>query len=264
MKLIIDKSNRLKNEESWEWRYYSNIFRLMQEDIFFENETIIFTDNLETLPINDKKDCIIFLISDEKYTAPSYINNIKVVFKNYVFPEQEELKIFPIPQGYNKSLVKLPFKNINERSYDISFQGNFHTTRYSIVNSIIQELQKRNLSISACFKQSSNMLEYSENLCNSKISLCLDGQITPENFRFFESCIFGCTIIASENLPKNWLYDKEFYYKVNWNDEVSIVDLIVDLLNNKEKLENSCTNSYNAWKNYYSENSLINYIKSKI
>jgi hypothetical protein len=264
VKLIIDKSNRLAHEWVWEWHYYNSIFRYMNKDIFFNNYNVIFTDNLDLLKIEDPQNTIVFICSDEKYTVPKYKNEVKAIFKNYVYPDQEINNIFPIPQGYNKNLIPFPAKNIHDRKYDISFQGNIHTNRGPILSKIFNEIQKNNLNININFKESSNMLEYSESLHDTKISLCLDGQITPENFRFFESSIFGCVIFASENLPKNWIYESPHYIKVNWFDARQVVSIIHKILNDKNKLEYFSQMSLSAWGNKYCPQKVCEYVKEKI
>ena len=263
MNLIIDKSNRLAHEWCWEWHYIMNIFRELEK---YDNQKYqyIFTDNLEVLPIEPNKNIIVFIVSDEHYTIPKYVHKVKAIFKNYVLPEQEKLNIYPIPQGYNKDLIFYPYKDISERAYDIGFQGNFHTSRPIVIQNILNEIKKRNLNLNILFKESQSAFDYSSNLCNTKISLCLNGQVTPENFRFFESSILGCVVMASENLPKNWIYEQNHYIKVNWNNSVEVVNNIEYLLNNDFDLKNYSKQSYNAWNNIYNPNNVSNFILSKL
>jgi hypothetical protein len=263
MNLLIDRSNRLANEWCWEWHYIMSIFRLIEKQ---DNEEYqyIFTDNLQTLPVQANKNTIVIIVSDEHYTIPKYAHEVKAIFKNYVFPEQEILNIYPIPQGYNKDLIFYPYKKISERKYDIAFQGNFHTSRPFIIKNILNEIEKRNLNLNILLKESQSAFEYSNNLCDTKISLCLDGQITPENFRFFESSILGCAILASDTLPKNWIYDQTHYIKVNWKDPIMVVNNIENLLNNNLFLEEMSKNSSQAWENFYSPSKIANYILSKL
>jgi len=263
MNLIIDRSNRLANEWCWEWHYIMNIFREL-EKIDSNKYQYIFTDNLETLPVEPNNNTVVFIVSDEHYSIPKYTGKVKAIFKNYVLPEQESLNIYPIPQGYNKDLVFYPYKNIQERLYDIGFQGNFHTSRPNVIQGILNEINKRNLKLNILLKESSNAFDYSNNLWNTKISLCLDGQITPENFRFFESSIFGCAVFGSNNLPKNWIYEQNHYIKVNWNNSTEVVDNIEYLLNNSSDLEKYSKLSYNIWNNLYSPNNISNFIFNKL
>lgn len=263
MNYIIDRSNRLANKWCWEWHYIMNILRQLELKNVNQYK-YIFTDNLEKLPSCACKNSVVFIVSDEHYTIPKYTGDVKAIFKNYVLPDQEKLNIFPIPQGHNKDLIFYPYKNLDERKYDVSFQGNFHTSRPVVINGIIDELNNRRLNVNLFLKESEDPFEYSENLINSKISLCLDGQVTPENFRFFESSIFGCAIIASCNYPKNWIYDQNHYLKVNWLNPKDIVDKIELLLNNKKILEKYSMESYMAWYKLYSPESVSEYINSKL
>jgi hypothetical protein len=263
MNLIIDKSNRLANEWCWEWHYIMSIFREI-EKCDKQQYQYILTDNLNQLPVQPNKNIIVIIVSDEQYTIPKYTNEVKAIFKNYVYPAQESLNIYPIPQGYNKDLVFYPYKQISERKYDVGFQGNFHTSRPLIINNILNEIQKRNLHLNLFIQETQKPFEYSKNLLDTKISLCLDGQITPENFRFFESSILGCGILASDALPKNWIYDQTHYIKVNWKDPVMVVNNIEDLLNNNSFLEKMSNKSYEAWENLYSPTKIANYILTKL
>jgi hypothetical protein len=265
MNLILDKRKLIQQESILEWHYFASIFREMSDDSFFNGINILFTDNLESLPENfNKEKSIIFVISDERYTLPLYADGNVLIFKNYVLPEQEKFKVYPIPMGYSYGIVPLPVKKISERKFDIGFQGNLHTSRPHILNHIIQELNNRNTdrAYNVLIANSTNSLKYSENLNDTKISLILDGQITPETFRFFESTYFGCVNLASKNLPNNWLYSNNDYYKVDWNNPKEIVDLISNLLNDSDLLLQSSLNSYNSWKQNYSPSSVKNYIKN--
>lgn len=263
MNLIIDRSNRLANQWCWEWHYIMNIFREL-EKIDSNDYQYIFTDNLEALPVEPNNNTVVFIVSDEHYTVPKYAEKVKAIFKNYVFPDQEALNIYPIPQGHNKDLIFYPYKNIEERTYDIGFQGNFHTSRPIVIQGILDEINKRNLRLNILLNQSSNAFDYSNNLWNTKISLSLDGQVTPENFRFFESSILGCTIIASNNLPKNWIYDQNHYIKVDWMNSKEVVDNIENLLTDKNLLERLSIRSYNVWNNLYNPKNVSIYISNKL
>jgi hypothetical protein len=266
MKYLIDKSNRLSATITWEWAYMMQIFREIEADDRNSNFNFILTDNLYHIDLsaNSSKEDIVFLISDEQYSIPHYHDNVRAIFKNYATTEQEKYNIYPIPQGFIKDLIFLPFKEPQKRTIDLSFQGNPHTTRPIILHNILQEISARNLNLNILFSQSVSSLDYSTNLANTKISLCLDGQQTPESFRFFESCIHGCTIIASRSMPQNWIYEDNFYFKVDWQDSKSVVDIIEHLLNNSAYLENYCKGSYNIWNSKFSANAIKEYIFSKI
>ena len=97
-----------------------------------------------------------------------------------------------------------------------------------------------------------------------KQSWTLGHFLCPENFRFFESSIYGCVTIASENLPNNWIYQSNHYLKVNWQNTKQIVDLISELITNKEKLQQYSLKSYDTWNNLYDSTKIADYIESKI
>lgn len=264
MNLFIDKSNRLNNDVSWEWNYMMDIFRGIENIKELDNFNFIFTDNLEQIDIKDKDRTIVIVVSDERYTIPRYVNDVKAIFKNYVLPEQETLNIFPIPQGYNKNIIHFPKKKISERKYEVSFQGNFHTSRGLVLHNIFQALENRRIKVNGLFKQSANGLEYSENLLNTKISLCLDGQITPENFRFFESAMLGCVVFAGYHLPNNWLYQSDHFIRVDWRDSIDIADKIIKLIDSNDIMQQYSDRSYRAWEEKYSGTAVAKYIKSKL
>lgn len=264
MQLIIDKSNRLSTDISWEWNYIMDIFREIENIEELNNFDFIFTDNIDYVEIKNKENTIVIIVSDEKYTVPKYTNDVKAIFKNYALPSQEKLNIFPIPQGYNKNIIYFPKKKICERKYDVSFQGNLHTTRGLVLHNILQILENKKLKINYLFKQSANGLEYSENLLNTKISLCLDGQITPENFRFFESTMLGCIVLGGEQLPMNWLYQTNHFIKVNWQNSIDIVDRIINLVDNNDLMQKFSDLSYQTWQEKYCGKAVAKYIKNKL
>jgi hypothetical protein len=242
------------------------IFREIETDDRNSNFNFILTDNLSYIDLspNSAKEDIVFLISDEQYSIPQYHDKVRAIFKNYATIQQEKYNIYPIPQGFIKDLIFLPFKEPQKRTIDLLFQGNPHTTRHIILQNILQEISARNLSLNILFSQSVCPLDYSTNLANAKISLCLDGQQTPESFRFFESCIHGCAIIANKSMPQNWIYEDNFYFKVDWQDTKSVVNIIEQLVNNSEFLENYCKGSYNIWNSKFSASAIKEYIFSKI
>lgn len=180
------------------------------------------------------------------------------------YQNKKVLIFFPIPQGHNKDLIFYPYKNISSRKYDLSFQGNFHTSRPIVIKNILDELNNRKLDINFLVKETEDPFDYSNNLADSKISLCLDGQVTPENFRFFESSILGCAIIGSCNYPKNWIYNQEHYLKVNWLNSKDVVDKIELLLTNSNILDNYARKSYKAWDMLYKPKKVCEYIINKI
>jgi hypothetical protein len=264
MQLIIDKSNRLNTDISWEWNYIMDIFRAIENIPELNNFDFILTDNLEYIEIKNKENTIVFIVSDERYTIPKYINDVKAIFKNYVSPDQEKLNIYPIPQGYNKNIIHFPKRKIIDRKYEVSFQGNFHTTRAIILDNLFKVLQGKNIKINGLFKQSGGGLEYSENLLNTKISLCLDGQITPENFRFFESTMLGCVVFAGSMLPNNWLYQSKHFIIVDWQNPFDVAEKIINLIDNNDLMQKYSDLSYEAWKEKYSGEAVANYIKNKL
>lgn len=264
MNLHIDKSNRLKNDVSWEWNYIMDIFRAIEKIEELNKFNFIFTDNLEHLDVKEKESTVVIVVSDERYTIPKYVNNVKAIFKNYVIPNQEILNIYPIPQGYNKNVIYFPKRDIIERKYEVSFQGNFHTSRGLVLHNIFKALDDRKIKINGLFKESGNGLEYSENLLNTKISLCLDGQITPENFRFFESTMFGCVVFAGDQLPNNWIYQSNHFIPVNWRNPVDIADKIINLIDNHDMMQHYSNLSYKAWDEKYSGEAVAKYIKNKL
>jgi hypothetical protein len=264
MNLFIDKSNRLNSDMSWEWNYMMDIFRAIENIPELNNFDFILTDNLEYVEIKNKENTVVFIVSDEKYTIPKYVNNVKAIFKNYVLPDQEEFNIFPIPQGYNKNIIHFPKKKISDRKYEVSFQGNLHTTRAIVLDNIFKTLEGKNFKINGLFKGSSDGLEYSENLLNTKISLCLDGQITPENFRFFESTMLGCVVLAGGMAPNNWLYQSKHFIIVDWRNPFDIAQKIINLIDNNDLMQKYSDLSYKTWEDKYSGKAVAEYIKTKL
>ena len=93
MNLIIDRSNRLAHDNCWEWKYVMDIFRQVEKKNLNQYQFIL-TDNLECLPIVPTKNTVVLIISDEKYIIPKYTHEVKAIFKNYAYPDQESLNIY--------------------------------------------------------------------------------------------------------------------------------------------------------------------------
>lgn len=220
---------------------YNYTFRLIKalSRVLTDEWKLILTGE-DCLPPSDGHDpmkTIVFHISDERYGIPSFAKNVKAVFKHYVKSDCEAGNVYPIPQGDMTSFLQLPYRAMKDRSIDVFFSGNWHTSRRGILEGLQSRLKDK---FNVVFLENNvvSMVQptYSHYMMDSKISLDLSGALGPETFRYYESLMAGC-ITLSYKKPENWIYRNSPAITPRWDDLDSVANGIEKLLDNKDDLD---------------------------
>lgn len=240
-------------------------------------------------PSSRKK--VLLYFSDESGVDPVTLSDSYfAIFKSYMPKDSESSNVFPLALGYVRGVPEFPILNINERKYNVFFQGNLNKNRIEFYRNfsslkwllpsgnILKHFLYRKLLIryrsdysfffpnsrivfNKSFKNGINEQEYGEVLRNSKIILCPRGFQSSESFRHFEAMRAGC-VILSERLPRNHLYEGSPIIEVeNWGEGLKMVD---DLLMNKRKLEKIQKEMVEWWNTKCSEKATAHFISSAL
>lgn len=196
--------------------------------------------------------------------------------------------IFDIPLGYYKQL-EIPIKEMDNRSYDISFCGSILHRNYprgslrywlqtpkklsrSMMLSTLEKLQQKypNLKIQLSpldyFKpgftttSEEEAKSYSEAMMNTRICPIPRGT-SLETFRFFEALRYGC-ILITEALPPRWFYQGAPAIQIQDWDELEPV--LLELLHNQQLLQIKHQESLHWWSTKCSEAATGAYIAEQL
>ena len=106
--------------------------------------------------------------------------------------------------------------------------------------------------------------EYSDFLNNTKVSLCLPGNFSPETFRFYESMKIGC-IVVSATMPANGLYRSHPGVQLNQIDDVDqVAETLQSILETSEEHDAMQVRSLEAWESHYSPQAVAAAIKQAV
>ena len=97
-----------------------------------------------------------------------------------------------------------------------------------------------------------SITEYANYLNESRVSLCLGGNCSPETFRFFESMQTGC-IVVSPKMPSNDLYAGRPGFEIGEIDNPNAVaEVIESILADPQKHDVLQHGSLQTWTARYS------------
>lgn len=257
-----DKSALSWRQYNWthclEWLYIPELITELSKYLSDEWK-VIFTseDFLPDFEGHDPDKILVFKISDEKYQTPSYAKDVRAVFKNYVNGDKQGDNVYPIPQGPMTGFVSLPYRKPKDRSIDVLFTGNWHTSRRGILEGLKARLGDK-CNIVFLENNCVTMVQptYSHYIMDSKISLDLSGALGPETFRYYESLKSGCVTLSYEK-PDNWIYRNNPTLVPDWGNLDSIADLILSLLDDEEKLLEISAESVKFYQQRYNPQSVV-------
>jgi hypothetical protein len=249
-----------KNYCEWVYinRIIDNIVLLLSNDEKNKLNFII-TDQTEKILLNNNRYNIVYLVGDEFYKIPKYIEDVFLIFKNYV--KNQDNKILPVPIGYNKDIIDIEYVPMDKRTNEVLFIGQCKTYNRNKMFDLFSK-SKYLVKKTTGFKEGLLGHQYANLLMNSKISLCPDGNISSETFRYFESARFGNVIITTKK-PSNYIYDNApVIYIDDWNEEV--LKLIDFLLNESNLINDISLNTLLYYNDICSEKSVACYIVNQI
>jgi hypothetical protein len=255
--------NRINTENHtnwWEWDFYSEIAKAVSEDKLVKkyNFRVYLTDPCK---IDPKENDIVIFTSFETYDILDFIDIPFLIFKQYV-NQNIPNKLYGLPLGLNYPIIHTPNLPISQRKIDLCFLGQYENryNRKHIIDFIKSKFSNRNIVIGS----DKSVVEYYLTLSNSKISLCLDGGMVPEAYRFFEALKYGCIAIANESLLNLDIYKNAPFIPVNWNNLNEVENKINFLLNDSSNLDDISHINNTFWQNNYSQKAQVNFIIDKI
>lgn len=260
---------------AWETEYLSRIFLFLPEikavALHWSSERrfhrwfprLRSKHRLEDLiipPTVDEATALI-LISDELYRIPRKIPAL-AVFKQYV-SDQDHSSI-PFPLGLRRGFPELEPIQIRERSIDVGFIGRMYPHRRAFLTALSNHSKLKDFRLELFGEARLSLSEYASFLNDTKISLCLAGNSSPETFRYFESAKMGC-IIVSPRMPANELYERHPGVQLENADDVEEVaaNLRV-ILESPERQEYLQSQSLLAWRSKYSPRAIASTISHSV
>jgi glycosyltransferase involved in cell wall biosynthesis len=231
------------------------------------NINVVDVRNLNTLPFNSDKNTCVLLLSDEHYSIPGFIKNVKLVFKTGVSEKntKEHTNLIPFPLGYTKKFnTRNTIKNIKERPIDVFFAGQILTAdRDELVQQILK-LKQNNPRLNIIHNVSPSFLNgfsgetYSELMYNSKICLCPAGTTIPETFRYYEAFKAGSVVFTKNYLPETILYKSAPVVRLeNWNQLDNAVN---HFLGKPELMQKYFNNTIKFQQEHYEPRAIAEYI----
>jgi len=210
------------------------------------------------IPKAVSEETALIILSDELYRVPKEIRAL-AVFKQYV--SNEDTTSIPFPLGVRRGFPSLPPKPIAERSIDVGFVGRNYPHRKTFLGELSNHAKLRRFRLRLTCETRLSISEYSQFLNDTKISICLGGNSSPETFRYFESTKLGC-IVITPRMPANALYASHPGIQIDEIDDVDRVAAVLEsVLQTPERHEALQQQSLLAWQTRYSPQSVAAMIK---
>jgi hypothetical protein len=201
---------------------------------------------------------VLIILSDELYRVPRKLP-ARVVFKQYV--SSQDTTCIPFPLGVRNEVPALPFCPIAKRSIDVGFLGRMYPHRKAFLGQLSSHAGLREFHLDLTSDLRRCVSEYAEFLNNTKVSLCLPGNSSPETFRFYESIRAGCIVITAM-MPPNGLYAAHPGFQANNIDDVDeVAELVRSILVNPGQHEHLQQRSLDAWNGHYSPAAVAGMVK---
>jgi hypothetical protein len=250
-------------EWAWETEYLSQIFDLIPEikgvAVHWRSERLFrrwfprlrskFLRTRLHIPRDVDQNTALIILSDELYRVPSEIPAL-AVFKQYV--SSQDRTSIPFPLGFRRSFPHIAPKEMKKRSVDVGFLGRMYPHRKAFLTELSNHPRLKPFRLDLTSETRVSVPEYSEFLNNSKVSLCLPGNCSPETFRFYESMKVGC-IVVSAKMPANGLYRSHPGFQVDDFDDVENVATILEsILGAAEEFDSLQQRSLATWESQYS------------
>src|SRR6266478_4774001 len=267
---MIDLSYLL--DWAWETEYLSQISSFIPEiravAIHWKSETLFrrwfprlrskYVLEKLVIPPAVNEETVLIILSDELYRVPKKIA-ARAVFKQYVSDQDNES--IPFPLGVRRGLPCLSPKPIKQRTIDVGFVGRTYPHRKTFLAELTNHPKLKRFRLELTCEARLSISDYSEFLNNTKISICLGGNSSPETFRYFESTKLGCIVITPK-LPANILYASHPGIQVDEIDDVDRVAAVLEsVLQTPERHEALQQQSLSAWQMRYSPQSVAAMIK---
>lgn len=213
------------------------------------------------IPKAVSEETALIILSDELYRVPKEIRAL-AVFKQYV--SNKDMTSVPFPLGVRRGLPSLPPKPIAERSIDVGFVGRNYPHRKTFLGELSNHAKLRRFRLRLTCEMRLSISEFSQFLNDTKISICLGGNSSPETFRYYESTKLGC-IVITPRMPANELYASHPGIQIDEIDDVDEVAAVLEsVLQAPEKHEAFQEQSLLAWQTQYSPEAVAALIKRTV
>jgi hypothetical protein len=269
--MIIKKfPGKFNNENIVIPRYYSEVSYLNELLKILNNQLnddfelyVIYRDFNVDINTNSNKIRIGIHISNETTFDDKYYDKLDIIFRYYLSEQCDYNKVFPINIGYNssgyESLKFNPNKKITDREIDLFFYGQINN-RQELYESSKKISGNNELNFTSGFREGINIIEYTNLLSNSKISLVPKG-VSPETFRFSESFASGCVVITTEKINV-WYYEN--CPAIFLNSWLELNQNLIDEILNFDDIDSLRIKSIDYYEKYLSAKANANYILNKI
>ena len=213
------------------------------------------------IPKAVNEETALIILSDELYRVPKGIRAL-AVFKQYV--SSKDTTSVPFPLGVRRGFPSLPPKPIAERSIDVGFVGRNYPHRKTFLAELSNHAKLKRFRLRLTCDMRLSISEYSDFLNDTKISICLGGNSSPETFRYYESTKLGC-IVITPRMPANALYASHPGIQIDEIDNVDEVAAVLEsVLQAPEKHEAFQERSLLAWQTQYSPEAMAAMIKRNL
>jgi hypothetical protein len=260
---------------AWETEYLAQISAFIPDlsaiAIHWKSETLFrrWFPRLRSKYVRDKlsipktvgEETALIILSDELYRVPKEIRAL-AVFKQYV--SNEDATSIPFPLGVRRGFPSLAPKPIANRSIDVGFVGRSYPHRKTFLEELSNHERLRPFRLQLTCETRLSISEFSQFLNDTKISLCLGGNSSPETFRYFESTKLGC-IVITPRMPANPLYACHPGMQIDEIDDVEKVAAVLEsVLRAPEKHGALQEQSLSAWQTRYSPQAVAGMIKRTV
>jgi len=257
---------------AWETAYLAKVSNLIPDiqavAIHWKSETLFrrWFPGLRSKYVLDKlvipkavsEETALIILSDELYRVPMEIRAL-AVFKQYV--SNKDTISVPFPLGVRRGFPCLAPKPIAERSIDVGFVGRNYPHRKMFLGELSNHAKLRRFRLQLTCETRLSISEFSHFLNDTKISLCLGGNSSPETFRYYESTRLGCMVITPR-MPANALYASHPGIQIDAIDDVDQVAAVLEsVLQAPERHGAFQERSLLAWQMQYSPQAVAAMIK---
>jgi hypothetical protein len=267
---VIDLTHLM--DWAWEREYLSQISALIPEvraiAVHWRSERLFrrwfprlrskFVLDKLHVPRNIDDDTVLIILSDELYRVPEEVRAL-AIFKQYVSPE-DRISI-PFPLGFRRGFPSVAPQTMAKRRIDVGFLGRMYPHRKRFLTELSNHPKLKSFRVDLTSETRLSVPEYADFLNNTKISLSLPGNFSPETFRFYESLKLGC-IVVSARMPANGLYLSHPGAQIdNIEDVDAIAAALESILAASEEHEAMQQRSLEAWESQYSTSAVAAMIR---
>jgi hypothetical protein len=213
------------------------------------------------LPSSIDGNTVLIILSDELYRVPEKVRAL-AIFKQYV--SQEDRISIPFPLGFRRGFPSVAQQSMAKRRIDVGFLGRMYPHRKRFLTELSNHPRLRSFRLELTSEARVSVAEYADFLNNTKVSLSLPGNFSPETFRFYESLKLGC-IVVSAKMPANGLYLSHPGVQIDDIEDVNSVAAALEfILAASEGHDFMQQRSLGVWESQYSASAVAAMIRGVV